>query len=118
MTPAELRASCTHQRVHYSPVGGDGEGWTPRWVCDDCRLEFTPKLVPVPDPFSKLPQPLYVHLSLDVSPQDRLAITLHYGQERTASREEVQRWMRSAIRSALRLLVDELVKAGKMDNPK
>jgi hypothetical protein len=42
-TAEALRASCTHQRVFYRPVGGNAEGWTPCWVCDVCRTEFVPE---------------------------------------------------------------------------
>ena len=38
-----LRASCTHQRVIYRPVGGNAMGWTPVWVCERCSVEFVPR---------------------------------------------------------------------------
>ena len=38
-----VRASCTHQRVIYRPVGGNAEGWTPVWVCEQCCAEFVPE---------------------------------------------------------------------------
>jgi hypothetical protein len=38
-----LRASCTHQRVFYRPVGGNAEGWKPVWVCERCCTEFVPE---------------------------------------------------------------------------
>ena len=38
-----LRASCTHQRVIYRPVGGNAEGWRPVWVCEQCCAEFVPE---------------------------------------------------------------------------
>jgi hypothetical protein len=38
-----FRASCTHIRVIYRPVGGNAEGWRPVWVCERCCAEFVPE---------------------------------------------------------------------------
>jgi len=43
MNKDELIAGCTHQRVIYQPIGGNAMGWTPRWVCDCCSMEFAPR---------------------------------------------------------------------------
>ena len=38
-----FRASCTHIRVIYRPVGGNAEGWRPVWVCERCCAKFVPE---------------------------------------------------------------------------
>ena len=38
-----FRASCTHIRVIFRPVGSNAEGWRPVWVCEQCCAEFVPE---------------------------------------------------------------------------
>jgi hypothetical protein len=42
MNEQELMACCTHRAVANFPVGGMSEGWSDRWLCDACRVEFVP----------------------------------------------------------------------------
>lgn len=39
-----LQAKCTHKHVICRPVGGNANGWTAVWVCEQCTLEFVPKI--------------------------------------------------------------------------
>lgn len=37
------KSQCSHKNVLYRPVGGNAEGWIPRWVCGACDQEFIMK---------------------------------------------------------------------------
>lgn len=36
------KEQCTHAKVACMPMGGNANGWTPRWICYECGLEFEP----------------------------------------------------------------------------